>query len=214
MRSPVQRQIKPIEEEEEDETLQAKALSRKALQEFSLGGEATVQREAVKEDEEKVQTKPVIHQGSTLVQQQFEAGEVNVTENRIGIPNSLKIGLEELSGMDLSGIRVHGNSSKPAQINALAYTQGLDIHVAPGQEKHLPHEGWHVVQQMQGRVQPTMQAKGVSINDDKKLEREADVMGAKALRMTSEAPESTSLVQRSNMRTKSQSSWRKSLDSG
>ena len=85
--------------------------------------------------------------------------------------------------MDLSGVRVHGNSSKPAQLNALAYTQGQDIHVGPGQEKHLPHEGWHAVQQMQGRVKPTLQAKGVSINDDAGLEREADVMGATALQM-------------------------------
>jgi hypothetical protein len=36
---------------------------------------------------------------------------------------------------------------------------------------------------MRVRVKPTMQAKGVSINDDAGLEREADVMGAKALQM-------------------------------
>jgi len=52
--------------------------------------------------------------------------------------------------------------------------------LASGQEKHLPHETWHVVQQHEGRVQPTMQTKGVAINDDSGLEREADVMGAKA----------------------------------
>jgi len=80
-------------------------------------------------------------------------------------------------------VRVHHNSSKPAQLDALAYTQGQDIHVGPGQEKHLPHEGWHVIQQMQGRVKPMMQAKGVSINNDKELEREADVMGEKTLQM-------------------------------
>jgi len=103
-------------------------------------------------------------------------------ENRTGMPHSLKTGLEALSGMDLSGIRVHRNSSKPAQLNALAYTRGQEIHVGPGQEAHLPHEGWHAVQQMQGRVQPTMQMNGEAINDDTRLEREADVMGAKALR--------------------------------
>lgn len=104
-------------------------------------------------------------------------------ETLTGMPNQLKTGLEHLSGMDLSGTRVHRNSSKPAQLNAVAFTQGQDIHVGPGQEKHLPHEGWHAVQQMQGRVQPTMQAKGVSINDDAGLEREADVKGAKALQL-------------------------------
>lgn len=101
-------------------------------------------------------------------------------ENRTGMPDPLKAGLERLSGLDISGVRVHYNSAKPAQLNALAYTQGQEIEVGPGQERHLPHEGWHVVQQMQRRVKPTMQAKGVVINDDLALEREADLMGEKA----------------------------------
>ena len=54
-------------------------------------------------------------------------------------------------------IKVHYNSPHPAILQAHAYAQGSDIHVAPGQEKHLPHEGWHVVQQKQGRVKPTRQ---------------------------------------------------------
>ncbi len=80
-------------------------------------------------------------------------------------------------------MNVHYDSSRPARLQALAYTQGADIHVAPGQEQHLAHEAWHTVQQMQGRVKPTMQAKGMSINDDVCLEREADVMGARARRL-------------------------------
>ncbi|MBL8499697.1 MAG: DUF4157 domain-containing protein [Nitrosomonas sp.] len=102
--------------------------------------------------------------------------------NNTGLPDNLKSGIENLSGLSMDSVRVHYNSSQPAQLNALAYAQGTDIHVAPGQEQHLPHEAWHVVQQAQGRVQPTMQMKeGVPINDDKGLEHEADVMGAKAL---------------------------------
>ena len=62
----------------------------------------------------------------------------------------------------------------------MAYTQGTNIHVAPGQERHLPHEAWHVVQQAQGRVRPTMQLKGIEVNDDMGLEQEADVMGREA----------------------------------
>ena len=97
------------------------------------------------------------------------------------MPDGLKSGIESLSGMSMSDVRVHTNSSEPAQLNALAYAQGNDIHVAPGQEQHLPHEAWHVVQQRQGRVQPTMQMAGVGVNDDASLESEADAMGAKAL---------------------------------
>ncbi|MEA5567763.1 DUF4157 domain-containing protein [Anabaena sp. UHCC 0399] len=101
-------------------------------------------------------------------------------ENKTGLPDQLKAGIEKLSGMAMDDVRVHYNSSKTAELQALAYTQGTDIHVAPGQEQHLPHEAWHVVQQKQGRVKPTIQTKGVGINDDEGLEKEADVMGAKA----------------------------------
>src|SRR5258708_2010375 len=96
-----------------------------------------------------------------------------------GLPSGLRHGLEQLSGFDLSGVRVHLNSSQPAALDALAYAQGSEIHVAPGQERHLAHEGWHVVQQLQGRVRPTLEAGGVSMNTDPRLEREAEVMGTR-----------------------------------
>lgn len=102
--------------------------------------------------------------------------------NNTGLPNQLKAGIESMSGMSMDHVKVHYNSDKPAQLNAHAYAQGSDIHVAPGQEQHVPHEAWHVVQQAQGRVKPTMQMKmGVPVNDDVGLETEADVMGAKAM---------------------------------
>ncbi|MCP5246336.1 MAG: DUF4157 domain-containing protein [Burkholderiales bacterium] len=104
-------------------------------------------------------------------------------QDNTGLPCHLKQGIERLSGLSLDGVKVHYNSDKPAQLNAHAYTRGADIHVAAGQEKHLPHEAWHVVQQAQGRVTPTLQTRGVTINDNADLEREADTMGAKALQM-------------------------------
>jgi hypothetical protein len=101
-----------------------------------------------------------------------------------GLPGQLKSGVEALSGMSMDHVRVHYNSPQPAQLNAHAYAQGSDIHVGPGQERHLPHEAWHVVQQAQGRVKPTMQMhSGVPVNDDAGLEREADRMGARAMQM-------------------------------
>jgi hypothetical protein len=105
-------------------------------------------------------------------------------ENKTGLPDNLKTGVESLSGLSVDGVRVHYNSAKPAEVGAFAYAQGTDIHVAPGQERHLPHEAWHVVQQMQRRVQPTSQAAGLPVNDEPGLEKEADVMGKKALQMT------------------------------
>ncbi|MNU85180.1 hypothetical protein D3C71_749180 [compost metagenome] len=107
-------------------------------------------------------------------------------ENKTGLPDSLKEGVEGLSGYSLNDVKVHYNSGKPAQLQAHAYAQGTDIHVASGQEKHLPHEAWHVVQQKQGRVKPTVQMKGtVPVNDDAGLEKEADEMGVKALQFKS-----------------------------
>lgn len=101
--------------------------------------------------------------------------------SRTGLPDKLKAGVESLAGYSLGDVQVHYNSAKPAQLQAHAYAQGTAIHLAPGQEQHLPHEAWHVVQQQQGRVRPTMQLKGkVAVNDDAGLEREADVMGARA----------------------------------
>ena len=125
--------------------------------------------------------------------------------NRTGMPDGLKAGVESLSGMDLSDVRVSFNSEKPAQLNALAYAQGNEIHLAPGQERHLPHEAWHVVQQRQGRVVPTLQAKGVAINNDAGLEHEADAMGAKAAQvkggLNDSGPASVSVAQIAKART-------------
>ncbi len=131
--------------------------------------------------------------GKIIGIQRKEAGTQNTSAptkaaepNKTGMPDDLRSGLESLSGEDLSDVRVHRNSSKPGEIQAHAYTQGQDIYLGPGQEKHLPHEGWHAVQQKQGRVQPTIQQKNALINDDSTLEREADVMGDKAVQMKSD----------------------------
>lgn len=105
---------------------------------------------------------------------------VQPKKNNTGLPDGLKTGIESLSGISMDDVQVHRNSGKPAQLNAHAYAQGNQIHLAPGQEKHLPHEAWHVVQQKQGRVKPTKQLKGTKVNDDSSLEKEADAMGGRA----------------------------------
>ncbi|WDE03635.1 DUF4157 domain-containing protein [Thalassomonas viridans] len=161
--------------EEEEELLQSKSADARGSQ---LPSGEVVQRQPMEEEEELMQ--PKLSDGSQVQQYQEEDSGANGT----AMPASLQAGLEALSDMDLSGTRVHTNSVKPARVNALAYTQGQDIYVAPGQEQHLPHEGWHVVQQLQGRVKPSREVNGQSINDDVALEREADVMGEKAAKMS------------------------------
>ncbi|NET29216.1 MAG: DUF4157 domain-containing protein [Okeania sp. SIO1I7] len=134
------------------------------------------------------QAKPVDY---TAPQQQSSlkkaSPEPGGQKNNTGLPDNLKSGIENLSGYSMDDVKVHYNSDKPAQLNAHAYAQGTDIYLASGQEKHLPHEAWHVVQQKQARIKPTMQMKGgVQINNDKGLEKEADVMGKKAIQALGE----------------------------
>jgi Domain of unknown function (DUF4157) len=105
------------------------------------------------------------------------AGDLSQT----GLPAQLKAGIEQMSGIDMGDVTVHRNSSKPAEVGAHAYTQGADIYLGPGQEKHLPHEAWHVVQQKQGRVQANTSVKGAAMNNDAALESEADSKGAEAM---------------------------------
>lgn len=103
--------------------------------------------------------------------------------NKTGLPDNLKSGMENLSGMSLDHVRVHYNSAKPAAVQAHAYAQGSDIHLASGQEKHLPHELGHVVQQAQGRVSATTSVAGMAVNDSPALEHEADVLGVRRYKM-------------------------------
>ncbi|WP_207217834.1 MULTISPECIES: DUF4157 domain-containing protein [Sorangium] len=108
--------------------------------------------------------------------------------NRTGLPDPLKAGIEHLSGLPMDDVRVHYNSTSPAELDALAYTLGPEIHVAPGQERHVPHEAWHVVQQKQGRVRATTQLMGRGVNDQPALEAEADRLGALAARGEAASP--------------------------
>lgn len=117
-----------------------------------------------------------------------EAQDEAPTSNNTGLPFKLKAGIESLSGFSMDDVRVHYNSSKPAQMQAHAFAQGVEIHLAAGQEKHLPHEAWHVVQQKQGRVKPSVQVNGKNVNDDSSLEKEANIMGAKALQESQKEP--------------------------
>lgn len=150
---------------------------------------APIQKQGVEEEELQMKAAPIQKQSieeEEPLQGQF-ALPIQKKGNNTGLPDGLKSGVENLSGYAMDDVKVHYNSAEPAKVQAHAYAQGTDIHIASGQEKHLPHEAWHVVQQKQGRVQPTLQMKGnVNVNDDAGLENEADVMGGKALQFTNQ----------------------------
>jgi hypothetical protein len=159
-------------QDEEEEAVQAKA------EDLSAGMQMKEEEELLQgkaEDEEELQMKGGPVKGSSGTQ--------------TGIPEDVRTKMESSFNTDFSDVKVHANSSKAPQIGALAYTQGQDIHFAPGQynpgssagQQLLGHELAHVVQQRQGRVKPDAeQKKGMNINSDTSLEKEADEMGAKA----------------------------------
>ena len=100
-------------------------------------------------------------------------------ENRTGIPTQLKERMEKNTGLSFDDVRVHYNSDLPAKLDALAYTKGNQVEIGPGQERHLPHELGHVVQQKLGIVRANaMHSSGVAMNTDAGLERQADEIGA------------------------------------
>lgn len=110
-----------------------------------------------------------------------ERTEKTSSENdKTGIPRKMKTGFENSSGFSFDDVRVHYNSEKPAQLRAHAYTQGNEVYVAPGQEKHLPHELGHVVQQKSDMVKPTGEIGGLPLNDDAVMENGADMIAEDA----------------------------------
>ena len=111
--------------------------------------------------------------------------------NKTGMSDAVKARMETVFNTDFSDVRIHPDSSKAPEVGALAYTQGSDIHIAPGQFRPdtaadaslLGHELAHVVQQREGRVRPTTEVGGMPVNDDPALEQEADAFGSQVNRL-------------------------------
>jgi hypothetical protein len=100
------------------------------------------------------------------------------------LPDDARTLMEQKLGHNFADIRVHeGNSAQ--SVGAVAYTRGSDLHFAPGRynptssqgRRLLGHELAHVVQQREGRVPVTGSVGGMPLNDDPRLEAEADRIG-------------------------------------
>jgi len=110
-----------------------------------------------------------------------------------GMPDETLNKMSSSFGTDFSDVNIHSDSKSAVDAGALAYTQGNDIHFAPGQydpgsqsgQELLGHELTHVQQQREGRVQANNEVNGLPLNDDKGLEEEADIKGAKAAQFKS-----------------------------
>ncbi|GAL87079.1 hypothetical protein MYP_4309 [Sporocytophaga myxococcoides] len=158
-------------EEEEEEPLQRK-------------GPVPLQFHAEEEEELPMQRKgpvpPISDDSGKLSQSDSSSSDK--------MPPLVQRKMETSFSEDFSNVNIHKNSAQSTDMDAHAFTQGNDIHFAPGQynpesqqgQELLGHELTHVVQQRSGVVKPTTQMKGVGVNDDATLENEADVMGKKA----------------------------------
>lgn len=99
--------------------------------------------------------------------------------NLTGIPIQMKQDFERGSGLSFDDVRVHYQSEKPAALGSAAYTQGTQVYIGPGQERYLPHELGHVVQQKMGILKGTIMHHGGPTNRDPSLEQEADRIAAR-----------------------------------
>lgn len=120
-------------------------------------------------------------------------------ESDTGIPSAMQREFEDRSGFSFDDVRVHYNSAEPAKLGALAYTRGSEVHIGPGQEKHLGHELGHVVQQKLGLVKPTITLGGLPVNDSPRLESASDSIAQMAGRSETPArhkPVKSNVVQR------------------
>ncbi len=127
------------------------------------------------------------------------------------LPEKLHTNLEQSFGFDFSKVQILRNSKKAEELKARAYTQGEQIRFAPGEfnpntesgRNLIGHEFTHIVQQRSGLVQPTsILGKGLAVNNDPILEREADQLGAQAVKgMPIQKYQSASLGIRNSLRT-------------
>ncbi len=168
-----EKQLKPIQKQEEEEEVQAKL----------------VQKQEEEELQAKLQQKPEEEEKQLKKSSDSEpSGTKGGSGSTTSMPEDVQAKMENSFGTSFSGVNIHQNDNSATEMGALAYTQGDNVHFAPGQynpasskgQELLGHELTHVVQQRQGRVQPTKQGKGIAVNDSPSLEQEADVMGKKA----------------------------------
>jgi hypothetical protein len=135
---------------------------------------------AVPEPPRAEPSKPARLDAAAVLALQQGAGNAAVARLLAPLPHGLRGGIADASGHDLGDVGVRYDSPAPAAFNALAFAGDNEIHLAAGREDLLPHEAWHVVQQRQGRVQPTGRLGSASVNEDPALEREAEEQGRRA----------------------------------
>jgi hypothetical protein len=188
----VQRLIKSGTIQLEDNTVQGQDTLNNEVDLLAQRMEQGImQRQPEEEEEEPVEMKSAVQRQPEEEEELPAAAKFEKPLQRkptnTGIPEEVQAKMENAFNTSFSDVKVHADSSKAPEVGALAYTQGSDIHFAPGQyqpdtgkgQQLLGHELTHVVQQREGQVQPTTEVAGLPVNDDPSLERKADEMARK-----------------------------------
>lgn len=168
----------------------------KALQRHSGMSPESFEPMQMQEDEEKIQEKEAPTQMMEDKEEEIQAKKGQHPDSSAGkttnsfanLNMSLQAKMQNSFSTSFQDVDIHQNDASATRMGALAYTQGNNVHFAPGQfnpntqggQELLGHELTHVVQQREGRVQPTKQGKGKAVNDSPTLENEADNIGNKA----------------------------------
>jgi antitoxin component HigA of HigAB toxin-antitoxin module len=101
------------------------------------------------------------------------------------MPEEVQANMEHSFGEDFSDVQIHDNSTKAEDLGAKAFTQGKDVHFAPGEfqpdskegQELIGHELTHVVQQKECKVHGSEVHGKKMVNQDPALEKEADDAG-------------------------------------
>ncbi|MEO5998527.1 MAG: DUF4157 domain-containing protein [Chitinophagaceae bacterium] len=103
------------------------------------------------------------------------------------LPDDIQTKMETAFDTDFSEVNVHQNSGTAKTLNAVAFTQGNEIHFKSGYDPFsengqevLGHELSHVVQQRAGEVPVTHFESGFAVNTQTGLEQRAETEGKKA----------------------------------
>ncbi|BAY26506.1 hypothetical protein NIES2100_63220 [Calothrix sp. NIES-2100] len=149
----------------------------------------TAQRQEMPEEEDKIQTKPLIQRMSAEsgmeVTPQLEESIQQARGSGQPLADSIREPIEQAVGADFSGVRIHTDAQADQfnqSIQAKAFTTGEDVFFkqgaynpgSQGGQELIAHELTHVVQQNNQAIQRS------SVTLHFLGEQEADAMGAKA----------------------------------
>lgn len=127
--------------------------------------EAKQKKQKTKANPDLLKYKPNLGVPESGITQKKEAKENPVSKSNRSpskdkMPEDVQSKMEQSFGTSFNDVNIHTNDKSATDLGALAYTQGNNVHFAPGQynpeskqgQELLGHELTHVVQQKQGRV--------------------------------------------------------------